>query len=83
MFTITGYFAHDVHKTVPFRFIDSVEAIDAERIARLRFKGYSENFVVVLLTEDASALKRGISVSLTSKSASPYFGNASTKLPQL
>jgi len=58
VFALAGYLVHDVHETVPFMVLDSLEAIDADRIARLvdYFEGYAPYLVVALLPEDADAL---------------------------
>ena len=58
IFALAGYLAHEVYETVPFMLIDSLEAIDSDRISRLvdYFAGYSDFLVVALLTEDAQAL---------------------------
>lgn len=58
VFALAGYLVHEVYQTVPFMLIDSIEAIDADRIANLvdYFKGYSDYLVVALLDEDAAAL---------------------------
>jgi DNA repair exonuclease SbcCD ATPase subunit len=58
VFALAGYLAHEVHEEVPFMLLDSLEAIDAERISTLvdYFKEYSPYLVVALLTEDASQL---------------------------
>jgi predicted nucleic acid-binding Zn-ribbon protein len=58
IFALAGYLAHDVYETVPFMLLDSLEAIDSDRISRLvdYFAGYSDFLVVALLTEDAQAL---------------------------
>lgn len=58
VFALAGYLAHDVYETVPFILLDSLEAIDAERIASLveHLGEYSDYLVVALLPEDASAL---------------------------
>jgi DNA repair exonuclease SbcCD ATPase subunit len=58
VFALAGYLVHDVHETVPFMLIDSVEAIDAQRIGNLveYFKQYADHLVVALLEEDAEAL---------------------------
>jgi len=58
IFALSGYFVHDVYETVPFILLDSVEAIDSDRIATLveYLEGYSEYLVVALLPEDAAAL---------------------------
>ncbi len=58
IFALSGYFAHDVYETVPFMLPDSVEAINADRIATLveYLDGYGEYLVVALLPEDATAL---------------------------
>jgi septal ring factor EnvC (AmiA/AmiB activator) len=55
---LAGYLVHDVHETVPFVLLDSLEAIDAERIADLveYFADYAPYLVVALLPEDAAAL---------------------------
>lgn len=58
IFALAGYLAHEVYETVPFMLVDSLEAIDSDRISRLvdYFAGYSDFLVVALLTEDAQAL---------------------------
>ncbi|MFB6220326.1 MAG: archaea-specific SMC-related protein [Halolamina sp.] len=58
VFALAGYLAHDVHEACPFVLLDSLEAIDADRIAALveYFEGYSEYLVVALLPEDAAAV---------------------------
>mgnify|MGYP000274207094 CR=1 FL=1 len=58
IFALAGYLAHEVYETVPFMLIDSLEAIDSDRISRLvdYFAGDSDFLVVALLTEDAQAL---------------------------
>jgi chromosome segregation ATPase len=58
IFALAGYLAHEVYETVPFMLIDSLEAIDADRISRLieYFAGNSDFLVVALLAEDAQAL---------------------------
>jgi len=35
VFALAGYLVHDVHETVPFILLDSLEAIDSDRIARV------------------------------------------------
>jgi peptidoglycan hydrolase CwlO-like protein len=58
VFALAGYLVHDVHETVPFMLLDSLEAIDSERIAALvdYFSTYSGYLLVALLPEDAAAL---------------------------
>ena len=58
VFALAGYLVHDLHETVPFMLLDSLEAIDSERIAKLvdYFAEYTEYLVVALLPEDAQAL---------------------------
>jgi hypothetical protein len=58
VFALAGYLVHDLHEDVPFMLLDSLEAIDAERIARLidYFAEYAEYLVVALLPEDAQAV---------------------------
>jgi DNA repair exonuclease SbcCD ATPase subunit len=58
VFALAGYLAHDVSEEVPFLLLDSLEAIDSQRIAELirYLSGYAENLIVALLPEDADAL---------------------------
>jgi chromosome segregation ATPase len=58
IFALAGYLVHDLHESVPFMLLDSLEAIDADRIAALveYFSGYADYLVVALLPEDARAL---------------------------
>lgn len=58
VFALAGYLVHDVYKEVPFILLDSLEAIDSERIAELvdYFREYADFLVVALLLEDANAL---------------------------
>ena len=58
VFALAGYLVHDVHDSVPFMLLDSLEAIDSDRIARLvdYFNEYAETVVTALLPEDAAAL---------------------------
>jgi DNA repair exonuclease SbcCD ATPase subunit len=58
VFALAGYLAHDVYEEIPFLLLDSLEAIDSERIATLvEYVGdYAEYVVVALLPEDARAL---------------------------
>ena len=55
---LSGYLVHEVYERVPFMLLDSLEAIDAERIASLveYFSSFSPYLVVALLPEDAAAL---------------------------
>ncbi len=55
---LAGALAHDVAKEVPFILLDSLEAIDSERIAALveYFDDHVPYIVVALLPEDAAAL---------------------------
>ncbi|MDG5819470.1 archaea-specific SMC-related protein [Natronococcus sp. A-GB7] len=58
VFALAGYLVHDVYETVPFMLLDSLEAIDAERITALveYFESYAPYLVVALLDEDAEQL---------------------------
>ncbi len=58
VFALAGYLAHDVHEEVPFILLDSLEAIDSERISALvdYMREYADYLVVALLEEDAAAL---------------------------
>ena len=55
---LAGYLVHDVHEHVPFMLLDSLEALDSERIATLieYLEQYTPYIVVALLPEDADAL---------------------------
>ncbi|WP_327053868.1 archaea-specific SMC-related protein [Halomicrococcus gelatinilyticus] len=58
VFALAGYLVHDVYEEVPFILLDSLEAIDADRIAALvdYFDEYADHLVAALLVEDAAAL---------------------------
>lgn len=58
VFALAGYLVHDVYEAVPFMLLDSLETIDADRIATLvgYFEEYAEFLVVALLPEDAQAV---------------------------
>ncbi|PSP82468.1 chromosome segregation protein SMC [Halobacteriales archaeon QS_1_68_17] len=58
VFALAGYLAHEVYEEVPFLLLDSLEAIDSDRIATLidYVRDYSQYVVVALLPEDARAL---------------------------
>ena len=58
IFALAGYLVHDVYEIVPFMVLDSLEALDGNRIARLveYFKSQAEYLVVALLEEDARGL---------------------------
>ncbi|PSP20233.1 hypothetical protein BRC61_07550 [Halobacteriales archaeon QH_10_65_19] len=53
---LTGYLVHDVGEEIPFLLVDSVEAIDAERLAALisYFSVHAVFLLVALLPEDAA-----------------------------
>jgi|GEM_PF-72887 len=55
---LAGYLVHDVHERCPFVLLDSLEAIDAERIAALvdYFADHAAFLVVALLEADAAAV---------------------------
>ncbi|QFU84881.1 archaea-specific SMC-related protein [Natronorubrum aibiense] len=61
VFALAGYLVHDVYETVPFMLLDSLEAIDSERIAALveYFESYVPYLIVALLEEDAQAVEGG------------------------
>ncbi len=58
VFALAGYLVHDVYETAPFMLLDSLEAIDSERIAALvdYFESHVPYLVVALLDEDAQAI---------------------------
>ena len=55
---LAGYLVHEVYGTVPVMLLDSLEAIDADRIARLidYIAEFASYLVVALLEEDAQGL---------------------------
>jgi chromosome segregation ATPase len=58
VFALAGYLVHDVYETVPFVLLDSLEAIDSDRIARVvdYFRTHADYLIAALLPEDAAAL---------------------------
>jgi chromosome segregation ATPase len=58
VFALAGYLVHDLYETVPVMLLDSLEAVDADRIATLveYFAEYADYLAVALLPEDAAAL---------------------------
>ena len=58
VFALAGYLVHEVHESVPFMLLDSLEAIDSDRIARLLeyLEPYATYVVAALLPEDADAV---------------------------
>ncbi|UPM42135.1 AAA family ATPase [Halocatena salina] len=58
VFALAGYLVHEVHESVPIMLLDSLEAIDSDRIAALieYVADYAEFLVVALLPEDAAAV---------------------------
>lgn len=58
VFALAGYLVHEVYETLPFIVLDSLEAIDSDRIATLveYFSDYADYSVVALLPEDDRAL---------------------------
>ncbi|WP_256301609.1 archaea-specific SMC-related protein [Haloarchaeobius salinus] len=58
---LAGYLVHDLHETVPVMLLDSLEAIDSNRIAKIieYFADYPDYLIIALLPEDASAVDAG------------------------
>ncbi|WP_336361509.1 archaea-specific SMC-related protein [Haladaptatus sp. ZSTT2] len=58
VFALAGYLTHDVHEAVPFMLLDSLEALDANRIAKLvaYFEEHVPYLVIALLPEDSQVL---------------------------
>jgi hypothetical protein len=58
VFALAGYLVHDVHEMVPFVLLDSLEALDSDRIARVvsYFQTHADYLVAALLPEDAASL---------------------------
>jgi chromosome segregation ATPase len=63
VFALAGYLVHDVHEEVPFIILDSLEAIDADRIASVveYFSDHADYLVAALLPEDAAVLPEAYS----------------------
>lgn len=61
VFALAGYLTHDLHESMPFVLLDSIEAIDSDRIATLvdYLEEHSPYLVVALLPEDAAAVGSG------------------------
>jgi len=57
VFALAGYLVHDVQEEIPFMLLDSLEAIDSDRIGKLieYFEEYPDYLVAALLEEDAEA----------------------------
>lgn len=55
---MAGYLTHDVRQSIPVMLLDSLEAIDAERIADLvdYFENHTDFLLLALLEEDAEVL---------------------------
>lgn len=58
VFALAGYLVHELYEDVPFMLLDSLEAIDSDRIAQLveYFSEYTSYLIVALLPEDTRAL---------------------------
>ncbi|OIB57831.1 archaea-specific SMC-related protein [Natrialba sp. SSL1] len=58
IFGLAGYLVHEVYEEVPFMLLDSLEALDSNRIASLveYFESHTDFLVVALLPEDAAAI---------------------------
>jgi DNA repair exonuclease SbcCD ATPase subunit len=58
VFALAGYLVHDVHEQIPIMLLDSIEAIDSERIAALvdYISEFVEYLIIALLPEDAQAV---------------------------
>lgn len=57
IFALAGYLTHEVYEDMPFVLLDSLEAIDAKRIADVidYFNDYAEYTVAALLPEDTES----------------------------
>lgn len=55
---LSGYLAHEVYEDIPFILLDSLEAIDSDRISAIvaYFREYTSYLLVALLPEDADAM---------------------------
>jgi chromosome segregation ATPase len=61
IFALAGYLVHDLYEAVPFMLLDSLEAIDSNRLAALidYIAEYPQFLVVALLPEDEQAASGG------------------------
>ena len=61
--TLAGYLVHEVYETVPMVLLDSLEALDADRIAMLieYLADFASYLLVALLPEDAQAVDEAYS----------------------
>lgn len=59
VFALAGYLVHDLHESMPDMLLNSVVAIDSDRIAALGdcSADYAQYPVVALLTEDTASTK--------------------------
>jgi len=60
VFALAGYFTHNLHEEVPFLLLDSLEAIDSERIAAFieYVDDYADYTIVALLPEDEQSVSK-------------------------
>lgn len=58
IFALAGFLAHKVYETLPFMILDSLEAIDTDRITSLieYVETYTDYLLVALLPADAKSL---------------------------
>ncbi|MFC7225565.1 archaea-specific SMC-related protein [Halalkalicoccus sp. GCM10025322] len=58
VFALAGYLANEVYETLPLIILDSLEAVDSDRISALvdYFSDYTDYSVIALLPEDEQAL---------------------------
>jgi hypothetical protein len=65
VFALAGYLVHEVYDTVPVMLLDSLEAIDADRIAALvdHVTAHADYLVVAFLPEDGPPSTRITSAS--------------------
>lgn len=64
VFALAGYLVHDVYEEVPFMLLDSLEALDSDRIAKLieHFEAFPHYLVAALLPEDAAPINESYPV---------------------
>jgi len=64
VFALAGYLAHEVYEDLPFMLIDSIGALDAERVDKLLvyFKGYVPYLLVAVLPETSEELRDSINI---------------------
>jgi len=67
VFALAGYLTHEVYETTPLMLLDSLEALDSERIEALveYLREHVDSLVIALLEEDARAFAEADDVTIS------------------